>query len=183
MNNLFENPVAIWMGGAVCLTLALVVYWQVRNKASLAAIFVVLIATTVLLLLEHYIVTPREAVENTLYSLADAVEQNDMSRTLAFIAPGASKIRHDVETLMPQVTIDRANIVGTPRTTVALDQNPPTATVVCRGFVRGSVKRGGMNGGDFAEATITLIFDGQRWLVADYRSNKDWRGVMRQGHN
>jgi hypothetical protein len=56
-----------------------------------------------------------------------------------------------------------------------MTDQPPTASVTCRGFVHGTLKRNGMTGGELAEMTITFVHDGDRWLVEDYTSSKDWR--------
>jgi hypothetical protein len=175
MNYLAENAVPIWMGGAVLLVLALVVYWQTRTNAVLVAMCVIALVMAALLLTEHLIETPREAVERTLYELADAVEGNDVPAALSFIAPGASRIRSDVERAMPQAIIDKANVIGEPQSTVDMTDQPPTASVKCRGFVHGTLKRNGMTGGELAEMTIVFVHDGDRWLVQDYTSSKDWR--------
>jgi hypothetical protein len=133
------------------------------------------------LAVEHFVETPREAVERTLYEMADVVEANDVDAALTFIAPGASQIRSDVEDLMPQVRIEKANIMGTPVTNVDLAAAPPTATVTCRGFVYGTLKRNGMTGGEAVDMTLTFVQDGERWLVQDYSSTKDWRRAVVSG--
>lgn len=181
MDYLAENALPIWVGGAVLLTLTLVVYAQTRTSKSLIAGLVVIVVTAALLLAEYLVETPREAVERTLYALADAVERNDMEAALEFIAPGTSNIRSDVETVMPLVTINKANVVGTPQTILHLSLDPPAASVTCRGFVHGVVKRTGMTGGDYAEVTLTFVRDGDRWLVDDYTSDRDWHQAIRGG--
>jgi hypothetical protein len=84
---------------------------------------------------------------------------------------------------MPQVRIERANIVGTPETQVDMAQSPPTASVTCRGFVYGTLKRNGMTGGQAVELVITFVQAGDRWLVQDYTSPKDWRRAVAGGRN
>jgi len=175
MNWLAENSLPIWMGGAVALTMAMVVYLQTRaNKALLGAVAVVAV-TAALLAAEWLMETPREAVERTLYQLADAVEANDVPGTLMFIVPSANQMRTDVETLMPRVKIEQANILGTPDIDVDLTPNPPEASVRCRVFVHATDKQGGMKGGDMSELVIAFVRDGNRWLVKDYTSSRDWR--------
>jgi hypothetical protein len=73
-----------------------------------------------------------------------------MQGALQFISPGASQIRNDVENLMPLVTIDTANIVGSPLIEVNQTDQPPSAKVECRGFFHGTMKQNGMKGGDAA---------------------------------
>jgi hypothetical protein len=98
-----------------------------------------------------------------------------MQGALQFISPGASQIRNDVENLMPLVTIDTANIVGSPLIEVNQTDQPPSAKVECRGFFHGTMKQNGMKGGDAAQITIYFVLDGDRWLVSEYAPNKDWR--------
>jgi hypothetical protein len=175
MNWLAENALPIWAFGAIALTMAAIVYLQTRTNGALVAMGIVIALVASLLLLEHFWETHREAVERTLYELADTVESNDVPGTLAYIAPGASQIRSDVEQVMPLVNIDTANILGSPLIEVDESTNPPTAKVECRGFIHGTMKQNGMKGGDAAQMTIYFTFDGQRWLVSDYTPNRDWR--------
>lgn len=183
MNYLAENALPIWVAGAVLLTMAGVAFMLRRNTTTLAAMVAVLLVTATLLAIEHFVETPREAVERTLFEMADVVETNDVEGALAYIAPGASQIRSDLETLMPQVRIERANIMGTPVTNVDLTTNPPTATVACRGFVYGTHRRNGMTGGEPVELVITFVQNGDRWLVEDYTSPRDWRREVNGGRN
>lgn len=182
MDYLAENALPIWVAGAVLLTMAGVAYGLRRDAASVAAIFAVVAITGALLAYEHFAETPREAVERTMYEMADVVEANDVAGALTYIAPGAPQIRSDVETLMPQVRIERANIVGTPVTNVDLAATPPTAAVTCRGFVYGTLRRNGMTGGQPVELVINFVQDGDRWLVRDYTSPRDWRRAVAGGH-
>lgn len=181
MNFLAENALMIWVGGAVLLTLSGVVYSQLRTKAAFGAVLAVAVVTAALLAAERLIETPREAIARTLYELADAVEANDVPGALARIAPGASQIRGDIETAMPLVRIDKANVIGTPEISIDMSQRPPTASVACKGFVHATLRRNGMVGGDFAELVISFERDGDRWLVKDYTSNKDWRRAAAGG--
>jgi hypothetical protein len=175
MSWLAENALPIWACGAVALTMAVIVYLQTRTNGALLGIVAVLGVTASLLLVEWVIETPREAVERTLYELADAVETNDIPGALQFIAPGASKIRNDIETMMPLVMIDTANVLGTPLIEVNGTDRPLAAKVECRGFFHGTVKQNGMKGGDAAQITIFFVSDGDRWLVSEYEPSKDWR--------
>jgi hypothetical protein len=183
MNWLAENALPIWMGGAVALTMAFIVYWQTGANGALLGILGVIVATAALLLTEWLIETPREAVERTLYELADAVEANDVEGALRFIAPGASQIRKDVETLMPLVKIDTANIVGNPLIEIDYSDKHPVARVECRGFVHGTLRKDGMRGGEMAKMVVFFIPEGDRWLVSEYVPDKDWRGAVGRPKN
>lgn len=178
MSYLAENSLPIWTAGALLLTFTLVVYFQTRSNGALLAAATVVAITGALLAVEYWIETPREQVERTLYALAAAVEANDMQSALAHVAPSANQLRVDIETMMPLVIVDRANILGSPQIDVDDSQEPAVATVQCRGFAVATIKRTGMKGGDNAELTISFVRDGDRWLVSDYSSDRDWRRVL-----
>ena len=184
MNYLAENSLPIWVAGAVLLTMAGVVYWQSRSGAALAAMIAVA-AITGLLLVVRARRSKRRAKPSSARSTKWPTSSSGTTSTgaLDLHRPGASQIRSDVETLMPQVRIEKANIMGTPGDSVDLSQKPPTATVTCRGFVYGTLKRNGMTGGQPVELVMTFVQDGDRWLVKDYTSPKDWRRAVSGGRN
>jgi hypothetical protein len=182
MNWLAENALPIWVGGAVAFTMALVVYLQTRTNRALAGLGLVVAVTAALLTAEWFMETPREAVERTLYELAAAVEANDVPGALAFLAPSAdSRIRNDVETLMPLVTIERARVLGTPKIEVAEGDPPSTATAECRGLIVATVKRSGMKGAQDDRLTLHWVRSGERWLVEDYTSRRNWNRAVGRG--
>jgi hypothetical protein len=177
---LFENPVAIWCGGAVLLTLAIVVHLQMRTRASLLAIAVIVLLTAALLIAERLIVTPREEVQQTLDQLAARIEANDLPGVLTFIVPASKAVRADAESLMPLVTVNRAAIVSTPEITVNMDGQPATADVSCQGLVDVTVKQNGMQGPYLDRVKIHFVRSGNRWLIESYTPQKDWhRGAAR----
>jgi hypothetical protein len=178
MNYLAENALPIWAVGAVALTMALIVYFQTRTNGPLLAIGAVIGIMAALLIAEHFVETPREAVERTLYELAATVERNDVEGALSYLASTAdTQIRSDVETLMPFVKIERARVMGTPKIEVEEGSNPDTATVTCRGLVIATVKNG-MKGGAEDELTMTWVRRGDRWLVEDYVAKKNWNRAV-----
>jgi hypothetical protein len=179
MSWLAENALPIWMGGAVTLTLVTVIYLQTRSNKALTAIGAVAAITAALLAAEWFMETPREAVERSLYDLAAAVEANDVPGALEFLSPTAeARIRQDVETLMPLVTIERARVIGTPEIDVADGDEPATATVRCRGMIIATVRRTGMRGGQDDRLTMQWVRSGERWLVESYTSNRNWHRAV-----
>ena len=129
-----ENTLVVLMTGLVALAMAIFVWFQTRTKEAIYGVLGVAVATAVLALLSWLIETPREAVERSLYELAATVEANDVQGTLAYFAASARpQFRKDVETLMPQVKIERARVVSDPE--IAMDGANKSATVKCRGIV------------------------------------------------
>jgi hypothetical protein len=178
MTWLAENALMIWALGAIALTMSLIVYVQTRSTGSQLAVALVILVTAALLVAERLIETPREAVRRTLDEIAAAVRENDMPGVLRYVAPQAANLRQEVETAMPLATIEAAGIIGTPQIDVDLTANPARAKVDGRGFVQGTINRSGFKGGQMAQVQLTLIRDGQRWLVVDYTSDTDWRAAV-----
>jgi hypothetical protein len=172
---LAENALPIWMGGAVLLTLALIVYAQLRGTAALIGVLAVVLVTALLLVVEWLIVTPREAVERELYGLAAAIEANDVPGVLAHIAPGATRVRSDAETQMPLVRIEKARVVNSPQIDLNQPDDPTEAVVRFRALVDAAVKRNGMRGAGMDDLTVTFVREGDRWLVESYTSARNWR--------
>jgi uncharacterized membrane protein len=179
MNYLAENSLPIWTLGAVALTMALVVYLQTRSNRALGAMAAIVVIVAALLALESWIETPREAVERTLYELAAAVESNDVSAAMSYLAPMADdQIRNDVETLMPLVKIERARVVGTPKTDVGSGSEPVTAITQFRGLIIATNLQRGMKGAADDNVTLYWIRNGDRWLVRSYTSERQWHRAL-----
>jgi hypothetical protein len=177
MNWLAENTLPIWMAGAVALTMALIVFAQTRTRGAFIGILAVIGITAALLMTSWLIVTPREAVERALYDLAATVEANDVAGALNYLAPTASKeLREDVQTLMPQVRIERARVIGAPQT--EMNASADAATVQCRGIIVAVNKQDGMKGGADDRLTLQWVRRGDRWLLERYASQKDWNSAV-----
>lgn len=173
MTWLAENALPIWVGGAVALTMAMFVYLQTRSRGAFYGVLAVIAITAGLLLVNRLVETRREAVEHALYSLAATVEANDVPGALAFLAPNAnSAMRRDVETLMPQVKIERARVIGTPE--IELNATEDAATIKCRGIILAVNRKDGMKGGGDDHMVLEWVRSGEQWLLVNYTSEKDW---------
>jgi hypothetical protein len=179
VNWLAENSLPIWMGGALALTMATIVYLQTRTNVALGAVVAVIVIAASLLAVEQFLETPREAVERTLYELAATVEANDVAGVLKFLAPSSdAQLRKDVETLLPQVTIERARVIGTPK--IDVDDPPDNATVQCRGIILAVNKKDGMKGGGDDHLILEWVRSGDQWLLESYASDRNWHRELRR---
>ncbi len=181
MNYLAENALVIWMVGAVLVTMAGIAYAQLRTRGALVALLAVIVFTGLLLVVEHLIETPREAIERTLNELAATIEANDLPGVLAFIAPTAGAVRKDAETLMPLVVVNKARVLGTPEITVDESAQPLSATAKCQGFVDVTVRQNGAKGPYMDRVEIHLVVAGDRWLIESYAPARDWRRAASGG--
>lgn len=173
MNVLFENPLPIYAVGAVLATLCGLVFLARRNLASLLALIGVLLLTMLLALVEQMVVTDREQVETALYELMAAVEANDVSEVLSLIDPAATKMRGDVEELMPQATIEDAGATAV-SIEVYPEDVPPLATSLFRGRVDGVHRRSGQRLFYFDKVVISWIKLNDQWLAYSYTAH--WKG-------
>jgi hypothetical protein len=177
MNWLADNALPIGVGGVVALTMAFVVYFHTRSPNALAAIVAVFVITAALLISEHLLETPREAVERTLYELAAAVEANDVPGALSFLAPSAAPdIRNEIQQQMPLVKIERARVIGSPK--IEVGSGAKTAMVQCRGLIVAVIKQNGTKGGAEDEVTLEFVQSGDRWQVENYTSKRNWNRAL-----
>jgi hypothetical protein len=180
MTWLAENALPIWMMGAVAMTMAFIVFFQVRSRGAMWGVVGVAATVAALLAFNWFVETPRESVERELYRLAAAVEANDVPGALAFLsqslAPNGKELRKDIESVMPQVKIDRARVMSAPEIEVSDDGK--RATVKCRGIIVAIMRRDGMKGA--AEDRVTMEWErsGDRWLVRDFVAEKNWGGAV-----
>lgn len=175
---LAENSLPIWMLGAIALTMAAIVYFQTRSRGALYGVVGVIAVTALILLVNRLIETPREAVERRLYELAATVEANDVAGTLKFLTPTASAdLRSDVETLMPQVRIERARVIGTPQTELNATQD--RAMIHCRGIILAVRRQDGMKSGGDDRLFLQWVRQGDRWLLESYTSQENLNRAVR----
>jgi hypothetical protein len=171
MSEFLESPwPAVWLG-AIALALLGVAWHNTRDRRLLQGMAGALAVTLILILVEWLVVTDREAVANTLEDVAVALESNDLSRVLAFLAPDADRLRNDAQRYLPGVEISDANIGGDLVVTVNQLTSPPTARATFTGRITGTNVNPGerMPYDNFVRRfTLRLRRDAGRWLLIDY---------------
>ena len=163
MNTLLENPLPILAVGAVMATLCGLVFLSRRTVPSLLALGVVLLLTLLLAVTERLIVTPREEVEQALSTLLAAVESNELPAVLAMIDPAAANVRGDAEKLMPMV-----DVTDTGASAIKIDVEGSSATVHCRGKLRGIHRSSGAAMMFFDKVEFRWVRRDEQWLLEDY---------------
>jgi len=183
VNWLFENALPIWVGGTVLVILALVICAQLRTLKSLLAVVAVVLCVVGLLLVEAIVVTPREAVKQTLDQVFAAVEANDLPAVLRLVSPQAAQVRADAQTLMPSLKIEKANSAGTIKIDIVGSANPAVAVARFRAILSVTHKKTGMKGGYFDKLVVHFVWEKDRWLVQDFSATKDWRKKIGKSHS
>jgi hypothetical protein len=128
----------------------------------------VIAVTLLLLFVERVVVTPSEQVEQSLSSLMDAIQANDLPAIVSMIEPSAKHVRSDAETLIPQVKVKETGSTSV-RVEVSESTNPLRATAFFRGRIDGTHSRTGSRIFYFDNVEIDWQQVGDQWLIVDYR--------------
>ncbi|MEQ8846737.1 hypothetical protein [Botrimarina sp.] len=177
MTSLLESPAAFVALGLLLVTAGAIPFVQTRSRNSL-----LLLAATVLLAIggvvfERAWVTPREAVRSAVDTLFDRIRAGDLPGVLALVDPGADKVRSDAEALMPMFEILSAGKGGEVRVELPGDPTADDAVATARlkPLIKVQHKPTGTTGAYFDGLELDFARRGDRWLVVDYRPEKDWR--------
>lgn len=173
MEYLFENPIPLLMVGVVLFTFTTVMYFSTRSTGAFVASVVIVVITLSALVMEQLVYTERELVEVAISGITDAAEANDLPRVLQYLSPTATRTRTMAEKLMPELDVQKANIIGEIEIDLDDEKNPTTATATFEGFFYAKHKSG-MPGGDRLPVTVELVRDGHRWLIEDFHSSHDF---------
>lgn len=172
MTTLTENPLSILAVGAILATVCGMIFLSRRNLPSLVAFGAVVLFTSLFLVTEQLIVTPREQVEASIDEILDAIQTNEVSKVLALVDPAASQMRARVETLMPKVKVE-----DTGATAVEIEcegRNPTEATSRFKGRLLGVHSGSGMAVRYLDEVELNWTRNDGRWLLSDFTAY--WRG-------
>ncbi|HEY1602624.1 MAG TPA: hypothetical protein VGG64_23675 [Pirellulales bacterium] len=167
MSWLVEDPtptlVALVLFEAI-LTIALV---KTGRGALLGAIAGVALLGGGLLVLEWFVVTEKERVEDTLAGAASALESNNPQAVIEFIDP-TSPMRREVAAEMSRLNIQKATFR---RLDVTFNRHisPPTAKADFMGYINVKDRRGEVPYENFAgRFVVDLRQEGGRWLMTGY---------------
>jgi hypothetical protein len=165
---LWESPWPILLIGiAVEAVLAILLLRTGQGKLLLAMLGVGLLVVLGLLV-EHFVVTDRKAIINTLDAAAAAVETNNPNGLLDCISPSAEPIRSQSRRVLDRFEFRMARIHDLEIVINRLT-SPPTAKVTFQAVGNGRDRKGEIPYQGFAERiTVTLRQERGRWLVADY---------------
>jgi hypothetical protein len=171
----FEDPLPIVVMCAILGVALAVGFIKTGQRWLLAAVVAIVVLAIALLAIERAVVTDREHVEKVLFTIADAVERNDIDEALRHISPDAPGVQHaNIE--LRRINFREVDIKPNLEIEVFPDQAVPTAQTRFNVVVVADV---GLGGADryprFVEATF--VKDGDRWLVIDYQHYEPTRGM------
>ena len=162
-----ESPWPIlFIGIAVEAVLALALLHTGLGKFLWAMIGVAALVL-VGLLVEHFVITDRKAVIQTLDAAVKAAKNNDPKGLLDCISPSAKEARDCCRSVLDQFDIQDAHISDLDIKVSRLT-SPPTATAKFLAVGRARDRKGEMLYPGFAQhVTVALRLEHGRWLAAD----------------
>ncbi|MEM8944496.1 MAG: hypothetical protein AAGD11_04870 [Planctomycetota bacterium] len=172
LDTLLENPLPILAVGAILATFCGIIFLAKRNLPSLVGLAAVILFTSLFIVTEQLIVTPREQVEVSIDQILDAIQANDVDAVLALVDPSATDVRGQVEALMPMVDVD-----DTGATAIQIDcegRDPTEATSQFKGRVLGIHTQSGMAVRYFDQVELNWIRSDGQWLLSDFTAY--WKG-------
>jgi hypothetical protein len=180
MELLLESPWPALFVGIPVLVLLAIAYTNTRQRRLLTAAGCVLVGMLLMVLLEMFVVTEREAVEQTLEAVAQALESNDLEAVLAHLSPEAASIRAAAMTYLPGVRVSDANVGNDLEVTINRLTSPPTARAEFTGRISFDKQSGpqAVPYNNFVRKfAIKLERSGQQWLLSSYETSQPGRAM------
>jgi hypothetical protein len=176
MTWLYEEPLPIIVISAIlCVALA-VGFLKTGQKWLLVAVAAVVILAIAVLAIERAVVTDREQVEEVLFTIAAAVERNDIDEALSHALPDSPAVHRAQTDLLRRIDFKAVKIKPNLEIEVLPDTSPLTAETRFNVVV---IADAGFGGTDhyprYVEATF--VKDGDRWLVHNYDHYEPTRGM------
>jgi len=167
MTIFFESPWPILLIGIVAeAVLGLLLLRSGRGKWLVAMLGVAVVVVGGLLA-EHFVVTDRKLITQTLDTAAAAVEANNLPRLLDCISPQAQRTLADSRRLLGRYEFTTGRIY---RLDIKINRltSPPTARVHFQAFGEAKDRQGVISGSYSRGVDVEMRWEGNRWLVTDY---------------
>ncbi|MDR1492768.1 MAG: hypothetical protein LBT05_08610 [Planctomycetaceae bacterium] len=171
MNFLFEHQ-WIWIvfAGAVFVLGYSAFVNGKRNKTLVLTVAASLTALIGGLTLEHFIVTDRETIRQTLREISAAIRADNIEKVKSFITTDADVLRGVAERGMSQAKLTTVNFSNV-EIKINDATSPVTAELSFTVFFRGKLKGSSIFGNSdfFDRYSFTVIFEknGDKWLATD----------------
>ena len=167
MTFLWENQLLVASAAALATLIALMIALGRRTLAALVGLGATLVAAALLILLERWIVTPSEQIQQRLSEVLDAIEANDADAVVAAIDARASAMQQEAAELMRRIDVEKT---GATKIRVEFDNDAPSsaATVHFRGLLQGRARQGGFGGAYFDNVDVHWVLRDGTWYMDDY---------------
>jgi hypothetical protein len=169
MNWLLENPLPLLLMGLAAEAILTVLLLQTGRGALLLGMLAIALVTAALVAVESVIVTDREAIEETLFAAAAAVERNDVRGLLRYLSLDAAPLQGEIERIFAQVKFAEARITSQPEIMISQLSEPPSATASFLARIR--ITQGNDRapvGSHLGRFRVRLERESVGWRIADY---------------
>ena len=168
MSRFAESPVPYLLIGLALESVLLILYVHTRRLVCLVSMAVIAALTLVGIAFEQLTITDREAVEQTVYALAEAIEADNTPGVLSFISLQAQKTRADAAREMNHYEVELARVISDLQIDLHRQTSPPTAHVEFRALVRVQEGRSGLVFPGTLDFVLTFGKEGERWMLLGY---------------
>ncbi|QGJ69441.1 Hypothetical protein PBC10988_11230 [Planctomycetales bacterium 10988] len=166
---LFEDVSYVTIFGILLIGILGIVYVQTFQRIYAWGMAGVVLTLCLLVFVEQWVITDKEAIETTIYEMQAALEANDFQGLLNHIDPEAEPIRRQAQLALSSITIER---VALRDIVIAIDRSSevPTAEAEFVATIRMQPRAPFPNQG-FVRLRFLLLFHNeaeQDWKMLDY---------------
>jgi hypothetical protein len=166
MSWLFEDSTFVLIAAAFFAIGFFIAFLKTGRGLYLLWLGAVGLVALVLVLVERYVVTDRERIEETLFGAAEALAADDIAAVLDYLSPTAEPLRSEVRRRMQSLKIEEATIADLHIEFSPLEL-PPRAMARFLGVLKfepSDVPYDRL----LRRVTVKLVKEGDRWLVESY---------------
>lgn len=166
MTWLFEDSTFVLVAAAIFAFGFFVAFLKTGRGLYLLWLGAVALVSLALVLVERYVVTDRERIEETLFGAAEALEADDIEAVLDYLSPTAEPLRSEVRSRMRSLKIEEATVADL-RIEFSPLELPPRALARFLGVLKfepSEVPYDRL----LRRVTVKLVKQGDRWLVESY---------------
>lgn len=168
---LFEDPTAIIVGTLLIEGILGIVFVQTRRMVWLGVMGGVLLLMIGLVLLERYVITPTEEVEQAVAQLQSDMENNDAEAIVGHLSPKATASRQYAQQALRLYEIERTKV--TDLEVRFPEGKPATAEAEFTGVIHGRMKSQGDFGSTPYRQRFILYYEksssNDKWLITGYK--------------
>jgi hypothetical protein len=177
MSFFFESPIYLGICGLLIVVIAVVAWVNTANKYALWTAAGALIATALLLLIEHNVITYREEIVARLDEVADHLENNRRDEAISAIHPAADNAIQMARAELPKYQFSEARVTSIHSLEIDAQTKRPRAVVEFNVIVALTV-----DGQEYRVpryVKVTLYRENDKWFVFDY-AHSDPMAAMRK---
>lgn len=163
---LFENNLKILGYGLFLAVPLYVMAYHFRRKGLWIACGVITLLMVIALIIEGWVVTPKEEVQQVVRELAQIVERNDVDELMNYLSKSNPNVVKKAQYEMPRYEFSTCNLMVFHE--IRIDENNPRKAVADF-MVRFNVSMKGYSGGGFRDVLLKFEKESDdRWRITDY---------------